>query len=148
MLKRVAAVSIVLTLAVAGTAYAASLSKGAKVTLHTASVGNPPTNLGKVLATSTGRTLYLTTTDSKNKPSCTGACAKQWPPLLTKSKPVAGKGVKQSKLGTAKVGKKLQVTYNGHPLYTDSVDTAAGQANGEGYMGAWFVVTAAGKPKK
>jgi len=32
-----------------------------------------------------------------------------------------------------------QVTYNGHPLYTYSGDTAPGQVNGDGFGGIWFV---------
>ncbi len=58
MLKRVAIVSAVLSLAAAGAAYAATM--GTTVTLH-------KTSLGKVLATSKGRTLYLYTPDGKNK---------------------------------------------------------------------------------
>jgi predicted lipoprotein with Yx(FWY)xxD motif len=147
MLKRIATVSIVLSLVVTGAALAASQSKGAKVTLHAASVGTPATSLGKVLATSTGRTLYLNTSDSKSKSVCTGACAGTWPPLKTTGKPVAGMGVKKALLGTAKYGTKLQVTYKGHRLYTYVGDKKAGQANGESSMGSWFVVTAAGKQK-
>jgi len=140
MLKRIATVSVVLALAVTGAAFAAVRSMGTTVDLHS-------TSLGKVLATSKGRTLYLYTPDGKNKSNCTGSCAAFWPPLMTKGKPVAGMGVKKSLLGTAKRGSKLQVTYNGHPLYTYSGDSAAGQANGEGSDGIWFVVTAAGKRK-
>ena len=137
MLKRIATVSIVLTLVVAGAAFAATHSTGTKVTLHS-------TSLGKVLATSKGRTLYLYTSDTTNHSNCTGGCASAWPPLLTKGKPVAGIGVKKSLLGTAKRGTKLQVTYNGHPLYTYTGDSAAGQASGEG-VGGFYVVKASGK---
>ncbi len=147
MLKRIATVSMVLTVAATGAAFAATHAMGTKVTLHSASVGNPATSLGKVLAASTGHTLYLNTSDSKAKSVCTGACAGTWPPLMTSAKPIAGTGVKQSLLGTAKRGTKLQVTYNGHRLYRYIGDKAAGVANGEGYMGSWYVVTAAGKQK-
>ena len=140
MLKRIATASIVLTLVATGAAFAATHATGAKVTLHS-------TSLGKVLATSTGRTLYLYTPDGKNKSNCTGSCSAYWPPLITKGKPVAGPGVKKSLLGTAKRGSKLQVTYNGHPLYRYYADSAAGQANGEGSDSTWYVVTAAGKQK-
>jgi predicted lipoprotein with Yx(FWY)xxD motif len=134
-MKRIATASIVLALVVAGAAYAAP---GTTVTLHS-------TSLGKVLATSKGVTLYLYTPDGKNHSNCTGSCSQYWPPLMTKGKPVAGMGVNKKLLGTAKRGSKLQVTYNGHPLYTYSGDSAAGQTNGEGSSGVWFVVKASGK---
>jgi predicted lipoprotein with Yx(FWY)xxD motif len=138
MFKRIAIASIVLTFVVTGAAFAAARSTGTAVDLH-------KTNRGQVLATSKGRTLYLYTPDGKNKSNCTGSCASVWPPLMTKGKPVAGMGVKQSLLGTAKRGSKLQVTYNGHPLYTYTGDSGAGQANGEGSEGIWYVVKASGK---
>jgi predicted lipoprotein with Yx(FWY)xxD motif len=140
MLKRIVTASIVLTFVVSGAAFAATLTTGTAVDLHS-------TNLGKVLATSTGRTLYLYTPDGKNKSNCFGSCAAYWPALLTKGKPVAGMGVKKSLLGTAKRGSKLQVTYNGHPLYRYVGDSKAGQATGEGTDSTWYVVTAAGKQK-
>jgi predicted lipoprotein with Yx(FWY)xxD motif len=142
MLKRIATASIVLTLVASGAAFAATLTTGTKVTLHS-------TSHGKVLATSTGRTLYLYTPDGRNKGSkCTGGCAQTWPPLITRGKPVAGMGVKQSLLGTARRSNgKLQVTYNGHPLYKYAFDSKAGQTNGEGSGGIWFLVSAAGKKK-
>jgi len=138
MLKRIATASIVLTFVVSGAAFAAARSTGTTVDLH-------KTSLGKVLATSKGRTLYLYTADGKNKSKCTGSCAAAWPPLLTKGKPVAGTGVNKSLLGTAKrSGGKVQVTYNRHPLYTYTGDSKAGQTNGEG-VGNFFVVKVSGK---
>jgi predicted lipoprotein with Yx(FWY)xxD motif len=137
MLKRTVIASFVLALVVSGAAFAAARSTGTTVDLHS-------TSLGKVLATSKGRTLYLYTSDGKNKSNCTGGCAAAWPPLMTKGKPVAGMGVKKSLLGTAKRGAKLQVSYNGHPLYTFTGDSAAGQTTGEG-QGGFYVVKASGK---
>src|SRR5437773_10583443 len=111
MLKRIATASIVLMLVASAAAFAATQTTGTKVTLHT-------TSLGKRIATSTGRTLYFLTSGT-----CPGSCAQTWPPLLTKGKPVAGRGVKQSLLGTAKRGTKLQVTYNHHRLYRYAGDS-------------------------
>jgi predicted lipoprotein with Yx(FWY)xxD motif len=136
MLKRITIASIVLTFVVSGAAFAAARSTGTVVDLH-------KTSRGKVLATSKGRTLYLYTSDTKNHSNCTGGCASAWPPLMTKGKPVAGMGVKKSLLGTAKRGSKLQVSYRGHPLYTWTGDTKAGQATGEGVNG-FYVVKASG----
>jgi predicted lipoprotein with Yx(FWY)xxD motif len=140
MFKRIATASIILTLVAAGAAFAATQTTRTKVTLHS-------TSKGKVLATSTGRTLYLYTPDGHNKSNCFGSCSAYWPALLTTGKPLAGMGVKQSLLATAKRGAKLQVTYNGHPLYRYVGDSGPGQITGEGTDGTWYVVTAAGNKK-
>ena len=98
-----------------------------------------------MLATSTSHTLYLNTTDSQEPVSVHRRCAATWPPLKTKGKPVPAPALKKSLLATAKYGAKLQVTYNGHPLYQYIGDKAAGQANGEALHGQWYVLTAAGQ---
>ena len=138
MLKKIATATIVLAFLASGAAFASVQSMGTVVTLH-------KTSLGKVLATTKGRTLYLYTPDGPNQSTCTGACAATWPPLKTGGKPVAGTGVKKSLLGTAKLPSgKLQVTYNGHPLYRYVGDSKPAQTNGEGVDGIWFVVNAGG----
>jgi predicted lipoprotein with Yx(FWY)xxD motif len=114
-------------------------ASGTRVTLH-------KTKLGKVLATSSGLTLYAYKPDGKNKSHCYTGCAGFWPPLMTKGKPSAGAGVKASLLGTARrKNGKLQATYNGHPLYRYSGDSKAGQTSGQGYQSIWHVMNAAGK---
>ena len=144
MVRRIVIASVVLTLVASGAALAATrdMGMGTYVNLHMES------GVGNVLATASGRTLYLNTIDGKNTINCKATCASGWPPLYTTSKPLAGMGVKQSLLHTTKrPNGKLQVTYNGHPLYRYSGDTKAGQANGEGSGGRWFAVTAAGNKK-
>jgi predicted lipoprotein with Yx(FWY)xxD motif len=140
MLKKIATASIVLALVTAGgVAYASGM--GTTVKLHSEG------SLGTVLASSAGHTLYLYTPDGTGSPTCTGSCASTWPPLMTAGKPIAGKGVKKALLGTVKRGKKLQVKYNGHPLYRYTGDSKAGQANGEGADGIWFAIDASGAQK-
>jgi predicted lipoprotein with Yx(FWY)xxD motif len=142
MLKRITTASIVLTFVVSGAAFAATTLTGTKVTLHSTATK------GKVLANSAGRTLYLYTPDTKNHSNCYGTCAQAWPPLMTTAKPIAGIGVRPALLGmTRRTNGKLQVTYNGHPLYRYIGDSAAGQTNGEGSGGIWFVLSAAGAKK-
>jgi predicted lipoprotein with Yx(FWY)xxD motif len=106
------------------------------------------TSLGKVLVNSQGHTLYLFKKDSRNKSTCTGACAEFWPPLRASGKPTAGHGISASKLGTIRRSDgKPQVTYNGHPLYTFQKDTKAGQTNGQGvtaFGASWFTLSPAG----
>ena len=104
--------------------------------------------LGKVLANAQGRTLYMFRADHGTTSVCYGSCATYWPPLLTKSKPVAGAGVKTALLGTTKrKDGKLQVTYRGHPLYTYVQDTKAGETSGEGLNvsgGKWYALAPSG----
>src|SRR4051812_34845486 len=106
-------------------------------------------DLGKVLVNGHGQTLYLFEKDKHGKSACYGQCAKFWPPALTTGKANAGAGVKGSLLGTTKrKDGKLQVTYNGRPLYAFLMDKKPGQAKGEGtkFFGAeWYVMNAAGK---
>jgi predicted lipoprotein with Yx(FWY)xxD motif len=110
------------------------------------------TSLGRVLVDGRGRTLYLFAIDKRGASSCSGQCAVFWPPLLAGTKSVAGSGVKASLLGTAKrAGGKLQVTYNGHPLYLFKEDAKAGQTKGEGlsfFGGSWWAVSTAGSAVK
>jgi predicted lipoprotein with Yx(FWY)xxD motif len=104
--------------------------------------------LGKVIANSAGRTLYLFRADKGTTSACYGSCATYWPPLLTAGKPTAMAGVKASLLGTAKrKDGKLQVTYKGHPLYTFLEDKAAGQTAGEGsnnFGAKWYALAPSG----
>ena len=128
---------------------AASLSAGkataGRVTLH-------KTKLGKVLATSSGRTLYLFMADKKGKSACYGKCATFWPPLMKKGKVSAAAGVKANLLGTTKrKNGKAQVTYKGHPLYLFKLDKSSGQIAGQGqnfFGGKWFIVSSVGKAIK
>ncbi len=51
-------------------------------------------------------------------PSCTGSCARAWPPLLTSGTPGVSSGLQPSAVGTRTIAGGLhQVTYNGKPLY-------------------------------
>jgi predicted lipoprotein with Yx(FWY)xxD motif len=103
---------------------------------------------GKLLVTSTGLTLYRFTDDSRGSSTCTGACARFWPPLLVKGtqQPIAGPGLKSSKLGTIKrSGGVRQVTYGGFALYRYAPDKKPGDVKGQGVEGTWFVVSSAGK---
>jgi predicted lipoprotein with Yx(FWY)xxD motif len=104
-------------------------------------------DLGSVLVSATGRTLYHFTSDTRTKVKCTAACMAQWPPLLVSAgaKPVAGPGLSAAKLGTLKrPDGGVQVTYNGMTLYRYAGDTKAGQAKGEAVGNTWYAVSSAG----
>jgi len=136
-------------LAVLFIAFCGSSLAGAAVapTVKTASVET----LGKVVVSSTGRTLYHYVDESKGRVKCTGACAKLWPPLLVgaTAKPVAGPGVTASKLSVVKrPDGKMQVTYGGLGLYLYAGDKKSGDTNGQALENEWFAVSPSAKVVK
>ena len=98
-----------------------------------------------VLTNAKGFTLYWFVPDTSTKSNCNGSCAQIWPPV--KGPATAGSGV-TGKLDTiTRSDGSIQATYDGHPLYTYTADTAPGQANGNGINasgGVWHEVTASG----
>jgi predicted lipoprotein with Yx(FWY)xxD motif len=100
--------------------------------------------LGTILVDANGLTLYQFDNDTATAVACTGQCATTWPPLTVKGTPVAGAGVDANLLATIDNGTAEQVTYAGHPLYLFSGDQAAGQTNGFGSGGVWWVLAADG----
>jgi predicted lipoprotein with Yx(FWY)xxD motif len=72
---------IVFTVLLAALAGASLAGAAVAPTVKTASVAS----LGKVVVSTTGRTLYHYTDETGRKVDCTGACAKLWPPLLVKA---------------------------------------------------------------
>jgi predicted lipoprotein with Yx(FWY)xxD motif len=95
-----------------------------------------------ILSTTKGLTLYYFTPDTTTKTACTGACAQNWPPLVsTSSGTTLGDASLPGSLTVVTDANGSQVEYNGHLLYTFAGDTTAGQTNGEGLFGKWFVCT-------
>ena len=137
------------TAATPGSGQAAAVVQPTATAAAAATISTRKTDLGTILVDSKGRTLYLWVADKGKKSTCYGGCATAWPPALTSGKPKAGKGVKASLLGTTKrKDGKLEVTYDGHPLYTFIQDRAAGDTTGQGSTGfgaAWWVVAPSGK---
>ncbi|HEX3705965.1 MAG TPA: hypothetical protein VHV76_04980 [Mycobacteriales bacterium] len=122
---------------VAATAVSAHPASSGKVVVKTRHVSP----YGTILTTSSGRSLYLFTDDTKGHSTCTGACATEWPPVIV---PHGDKVAGVSGLGTIKRGSKRQAALHGKPLYRFSGDTAAGKVNGQGDDGDWFVATPGG----
>jgi predicted lipoprotein with Yx(FWY)xxD motif len=73
---------------------------------------------GDMLFDSKRQAIYIFENDGKGKTVCYGECAEAWPPVVTEGRPVAGKGVDASLLGTLeRRDGTRQVTYAGRPLY-------------------------------
>jgi predicted lipoprotein with Yx(FWY)xxD motif len=103
--------------------------------------------VGRILVDGKDMTLYMFEKDKGGKPTCTDACANEWPPLLTTDKVTAGSGVNASWLTTTdRPDGTKQVAYHGWPLYHYVKDTKPGDMNGQGvtsYGAPWYVVDAA-----
>ena len=98
-----------------------------------------------VVTNAPGFTLYSFAPDTASTSKCNGACAQIWPPVTGPA--TAGQAV-TGRLGViTRADGSRQATYDGHPLYTYTADTAPGQANGNGINvngGVWHEVTASG----
>jgi predicted lipoprotein with Yx(FWY)xxD motif len=105
---------------------------------------------GPILFDGRGRALYSFTRDARGKPSrCYGDCASAWPVYYApKGGLKAGKGVQQSLLKTTKRRDgRLQVTYNGWPLYYYAHEKVGEVKchNVRTHGGLWLVMRASGK---
>ena len=144
VIPAVGAVSVValtlLGVAVANASGPPAAAARAGVTLKTAKISGVT-----VLTNADGLTLYWFAPDTPATSKCTGSCTAYWPPVT--GSPKAGSGV-TGKLGTIKrPGGGLQVTYNGHPLYTYIGDDGPGQARGNNLNlngGLWYEVPVSG----
>jgi predicted lipoprotein with Yx(FWY)xxD motif len=131
----------------ASVAVAAALAGATSAGGTTVKIASSP--LGRILVDSRERTLYDFALDKDGMSACYGVCAALWSSLITAGKPVAGPGVPASLLGTIKRnGGKLQVTYEGHPLYFFVTDRKPGQTTGQGvnqFGAPWWVLSPTGK---
>jgi predicted lipoprotein with Yx(FWY)xxD motif len=94
--------------------------------------------------------VYTLSGDSARHPECTQAngCFTFWPPVkVASAKSVSRAAGVKGRLGTWRRDGFLQLTLNGHPLYTFSQDRQKDHATGEGlhtFGGTWHVSRAGG----
>jgi len=124
----------------ATTAAPATTSNGG--TAATATVASAMTKLGVVLVDDKGMTLYTSSGDkTPGTSSCTGTCAKVWPPLTVTGTPTYAASLTASAFSTiTRADGTTQLAYNGKPLYTFASDAAAGDTTGQG-VGGFSVAT-------
>ncbi len=129
---------------------AAPVPTEAMSTSGEAQVNTADTSLGTVLVDGQGLTLYMLTSDTSDQPACVDACLTAWPPLVTSGQATAGSGAQASLLGSlTRADGSVQVTYNGHLVYTFKGDHAAGDVAGQGktgFGGTWYVLSPDGNP--
>jgi len=109
-----------------------------------ATVATANSSLGTIFVDATGKTLYTWDKDTSPTSTCTGGCAATWPALVLPAgttTAVAGPGVTGTMTVVARSddATKMQVVWNGKPLYNYAADTAAGDVKGDGVGGVWHV---------
>jgi predicted lipoprotein with Yx(FWY)xxD motif len=135
---------------------ATTLAGTAAIAAAESRAASPPTltlrksQYGPILFDGRGRVLYSFTRDRRGKPpTCYGDCARAWPVYYApKGGLRAGKGVKPTLLKTVKRRDgRLQVTYNGWPLYYYAHEKAGEVKchNVRTHGGLWLVLRASGK---
>lgn len=100
------------------------------------------TSLGTIVVDGKGMTAYFYDKDPAGAmtSTCTGQCAALWPEITTTSAHPTVTGVTGTVGTIPGVDGAKQLTLDGHPLYTYAADTKAGDTNGQGFGGVWWVV--------
>ena len=94
---------------------------------------------GNILADAEGNTLYFFAPDVKGESQCEGECIANWPVFFSEDVE-AGNGLDVANVGTiTRADGSSQTTYRGWPLYYFANDNQAGDVNGDGINGVWFV---------
>ena len=105
------------------------------------------TPLGKVVANSAGKVLYLFVPDGTATVSTVPApVLTLWPPVQATGVPTLGPGLTAKSSTGAQPNGQQWVLYNGHLLYGYTNDTKPGDVNGNAIGNVWYAVTAAGEP--
>jgi predicted lipoprotein with Yx(FWY)xxD motif len=141
------------TVAPAAVTTTAAPTGGASATA-TAAVDAPlvslaETSLGQVLVAPNGFTLYAFDPDAAGTPTCTAACAGNWPLYVVEdgAELTAGPGLDASMLDVVEHPEgDTMLSYGGWPLYFFAGDIAPGDVNGQAVNDVWWVIGADGNP--
>jgi predicted lipoprotein with Yx(FWY)xxD motif len=103
------------------------------------------TDLGEVLTTADGMTIYGFTNDADGTSTCEGGCADSWPPVLVDGDTLPA-GLDADVFSVIeRSDETYQLKAGDWPLYTFAGDSASGDTNGQGTGGVWFVATPDGE---
>ena len=129
---------VLLGVAVGNAAGSAPAASSTDTALKTMSIGGKT-----VLTNGKGFVLYSFAPDTPTTSKCYGTCAAYWPPAIGTA--AAGAGLPGKTTTIKRTDGSLQLTYDGHPLYTYIGDSAPGQASGNNVNlngGLWLEVPA------
>lgn len=127
---------------------AASSSSSPPAAKPAALITTKHSKLGTILAAGSKKlTVYLFEADKGPSSTCSGECAKVWPPVT--GKPTSAGNALSSDLGTiTRSDGTTQVTYKAHPLYLYIKDKDSSDTYGQGsklFGAGWYVLAPSGK---
>jgi predicted lipoprotein with Yx(FWY)xxD motif len=141
------------TSAAAGSTAAAS-SAGSTAAASSGSTGTAAISvatspLGSYLVDSTGKAIYILTSDKPNGASaCTTGCLQAWPPVAAPTPLPSGISGVTATFGTFKAADGTnELTINGYPAYNFIKDTGPGTTSGQGIVsfgGTWWLLSPSG----
>ncbi|MGH8823473.1 MAG: COG4315 family predicted lipoprotein [Jiangellaceae bacterium] len=112
-------------------------------------------SLGEILVDSSGRALYTAEQEADGTIVCEGGCLELWLPLTVGEggSPTSAEGVDGTLATVDRDDGTAQVTLEGVPLYTFSLDRSPGDVTGndvtddfDGVTFTWHVATPSGEP--
>lgn len=124
----------VLAVVVAGCGSSSSSGGGGAATVApgkdvaASSLQTHSSKVGTVLVNSKGLTIYELAGDTTSHQTCDSSCQAFWPPVTSGGS---------------------QIVINGHPAFTFSMDSSAGDVHGQGSKdtwGTWWALDASGNP--
>ena len=106
-------------------------------------LGVGTTSLGNIIVDGKGMTAYYYQPDVPNSgvSTCTGGCLAHWPAITSASATPVVTGITAT---VTVIASTKQIVVNGRPIYTFAGDSKAGDVNGQGIGGVWYVVSPAG----
>lgn len=102
---------------------------------------------GQIVVGGQGLSVYYFTKNTKDSgtSACTAGCLTSWPAVTSTTATPTVEGV-TGKIGTIPTADgKMQITINGMPIYYFAKDAAAGDTNGQGVGGVWYLVAPSGE---
>jgi len=98
-------------------------------------------DLGKVMTSAKGLTLYGFVNDVNATSTCYSTCAEAWPPVIVPADWKVGPGLDTGVFSTTKrEDGSLQLVAGKYPLYTYGGDASPGDTTGHGSGDVWFAM--------
>jgi predicted lipoprotein with Yx(FWY)xxD motif len=116
--------------------------------MQAASLKTADSSLGTIVTDGSGNVVYQYDADTQGADSsaCAGGCLSNWPPVPGGADAPSLDGITGTVATITGTDGHPQLTLNGWPLYYYAGDSAAGDTNGQGVGGVWWVMSPAGDP--